>query len=121
MRLFATNRTRKQLPIIVAFTLGGAVRETSESNGGQKYMKPMPCMAQYKNGQIHNTRPGERTIAATRIRLAPPQMNEPVPILSSSDGSAWLPRACQRHIANSSGKAMMLNSGSIDWYQGIGT
>jgi len=46
IRLFATNSTRKDDPIMVALILAGAVRDTSDRNGGQKYMKAMPCTAQ---------------------------------------------------------------------------
>src|SRR6185369_3050693 len=121
MRLLPTNRTRKLEPIIVALILGGAHLETRASRGGQKYMKPMPCTAQNRKGQTHSTRPGESRIAVTRIRWAPPQMQEPTPIFHISEGSLPVPRPCHRHKANRSGSPMILKNGSIDWYQGIGT
>src|SRR5690349_10722412 len=120
MRLLATNRTRNAAPIIVALILGGAVRETRDRNGGQKYMKPTPCTAQNRNGQTHKTRPDESAIAATRMRWAPPQMKAPTPILRSSEGSPPRPRPRQAHRRNSSGTQRMLNKGSIDWNQGMG-
>src|SRR4051794_39366706 len=122
MRLLATNNTRKAPPIIVAFTFGGAARDTRARNGGQKYMKPTPCTAQNRNGQPRGTLlVPKAAIAAPRIRFAPPQMKAPAPIFLSSEGSPRVPRPCQRHRANSSGRLMMLNNGSIDWNQGIGT
>src|ERR1044072_3403396 len=107
---------------MVALSLGGAARGTSARNVGEKYMKPPPCAAQNRNGQIHGTLsdPYAR-IAATRIRLAPPQANAPMPIFFSSEGAPPPPRPCQLHSRNSNGTHRMLNSGSIDWNHGIGT
>src|SRR5438105_1429969 len=116
------NKTRKAPPIIVALTFGGAARDTRARNGGQKYMNPTPCTAQNRNGHTHGTLPvPQARMAATRIRFAPPQMKAPAPIFLSSEGSLRVPRPCQRHKANSKGRVMILNNGSIDWNQGIGS
>src|SRR5689334_10805028 len=109
------NKDRKDAPISVEFTFGGAARETSARRTGQYQMKARPIPEKHKIGQTTPTLPSGPASAepAARNSAETPVRAQPMPIFSTSVGSR--PRlACHAHSATSGGTTTMLAKLSME-------